>query len=260
MAFPKLCRNVSTQCRHADEMNNSQTHAADYCSALVRRLDPDRWFAAQYGDAKTTRRLIALYAFYIELQQIPGAVSEPPLGEIRLQWRRDALRDIRSGAGAGARAQPVMEEMASTGFAAPAIADQLEGIIDAAARPLYGGVFSDIDDLGAWLGDAHGAVDQLAVTALGGDSNLAAAAKQAGIAFALARFGPALAPRLEYDINMRATKLRLTTRKALRAAPPAIAPAIAHLGLTRAYLRRRGKPFPLMRHLHLLSAVALGRY
>ena len=46
---------------------------------------------------RARRDLIALTAFLGEVARIPEAVSEPMMGEIRLQWWRDALETLRAG-------------------------------------------------------------------------------------------------------------------------------------------------------------------
>ena len=65
--------------------------AADYCRAMIAGGDEDFALALPYSLAEDQPRLEALFALQLEIRRIPGAVSEPPLGEIRLQWWRDAL-------------------------------------------------------------------------------------------------------------------------------------------------------------------------
>ena len=147
-------------------MDDSQKDAAAYCSDLVRRRDEDRWLAAQYAKGDDARKLLALYALQCELRRVPASVSEPPLGEIRLQWWRDALADIRDGR--PHRKHPVVEEAARSGLADNAFADRFEMAISAAARPLYGEGFSDAEDVAGWTAGAEGVFDALAVQLLGG--------------------------------------------------------------------------------------------
>lgn len=237
-------------------MSDEQMHGMRFCSDLVRRRDEDRWLAARYADAAGARRLLALYAFHGELRRIPAAVSEPPLGEIRLQWWREALGELRDGK--RPRAHPVVEEIAAAGLAGGGFAADIDALIDAAARPLYGVGFSDIDDLTGWLRRAEGTVDAVAVRLLGGDAALAAQAAEAGAVFALAREGRMLAPGLKDDIARRGRELRRTPA-GLNPAPAAATPALAHLALTHAYLKRGQKPFPLWKRVRLFMAMATGR-
>lgn len=233
------------------------TDAAAHCEALLRQRDEDRWLAAGYAPRPLKRRLIALYAFYSELRRIPGAVSEPPLGEIRLQWHRDALDEI--AAGAPPRRQPVIEEAAAAGLADPAIKPWLDGAIDAAARPLYGEPFSDADDLLSWLRAASGGVDAAAIRLSAGHETLADTARNVGAAFAAAREVARLAPDVAAPTRSLAASIWAENAPALRAAPSDCLPAIAHLFLTPIYIKRSERAFPIVKRLRLFAAAATGR-
>ena len=63
----------------------------------LRRADRDRFLCALAAPSHLRPDLITLYAFNAELAGIADKVSEPMLGLIRLQWWRDALRDIAAG-------------------------------------------------------------------------------------------------------------------------------------------------------------------
>ena len=234
-----------------------QTTGGEYSSELVRARDEDRWLAAQYAPEKERRALIALYAFHCELRKIPGAVSEPPLGEIRLQWWREALQEIRDGK--SPRAHPVVETLAQAGIVQSVAADKYDAVIDASARPLYCEGFGDIADLVSWLKEAEGGVDAIAATLLAGDETIADAARQAGVAFALAREGAGLAPNLSDSIEPEA-KAAWRDAKSQLAQSNAAAPALLHLALTPAYLKRGRKPFPVRKRLRLFTAMAFGRF
>ena len=75
-----------------------------WCEALVRREDPDRWLASLFIPEAARRHVLALYAFNLEVARVREVVSEPMLGEIRLQWQRDALEKPDDG---DVRANPV---------------------------------------------------------------------------------------------------------------------------------------------------------
>lgn len=224
---------------------------------MVRTRDEDRWLAARYAEPEPRRVLMALYAFHGELRRIPASVSEPPLGEIRLQWWRDGLAEIRDGK--PSRAHPVFLELAAAGLVSADFRQQIDMMIDAAARPLYGEGFNGINDLTDWLARIDGAVGGLAVSALGGGA-LADVAARAGTGFALAREGRHWAPALETEIIRCAQSIAEETAPGLRMASAEISPALAHLSLTRLYAARGDKPFPLAKRLRLFSAIAFGRY
>lgn len=240
------------------QSTQSTASAPDYCQDLVRRRDEDRWLAAGYAQGDAKRRLLALYAFHVELRNIPAAVSEPPLGEIRLQWWREALSEIRGGK--RPRAHPVVEEIAAAGLTGEAFEAAIERAIDAAARPLYGEGFTTIDDLTDWLAAAEATFDGLGVSLLGGDEALCAGAVKAGTAFALAREGASLAPTLAGEIPARAQSILHDAAAALQNASPSIAPGLAHLSLTHGYLKSRRGSFPLAKRLRIFISVACGRF
>ena len=57
----------------------------------VRRYDRDRFVTALFAPPAPREDLFTLYAFNVEIARIRETVSEPMLGQIRLQWWRDAL-------------------------------------------------------------------------------------------------------------------------------------------------------------------------
>lgn len=70
-----------------------------YSMESVRTNDPDRYILAMVAPASFRAGLFALYAFNVEIARTRELVSEPPLGEIRLQWWRDGIGAIYSGEG-----------------------------------------------------------------------------------------------------------------------------------------------------------------
>lgn len=67
-------------------------------AALVRRHDHDRFLTALFAPAAKREQLWALYAFNYEIARIREVVSEPILGRIRLEWWRESIAAIYSGA------------------------------------------------------------------------------------------------------------------------------------------------------------------
>src|SRR5690348_12565266 len=64
---------------------------------LVRRQDRERYLTALFAPAGRREALLALYAFNHEVAKTREVVREPTLGQIRLQWWRDALEEIHDG-------------------------------------------------------------------------------------------------------------------------------------------------------------------
>lgn len=69
----------------------------NYCADSVRTNDPDRFILALLAPPAARGALFALYAFNIEIARTRELVSEPQLGEIRLQWWRDGIATIYAG-------------------------------------------------------------------------------------------------------------------------------------------------------------------
>jgi NADH dehydrogenase [ubiquinone] 1 alpha subcomplex assembly factor 6 len=58
---------------------------------LVRRHDHDRFQTVLFAPAARREALFALYAFNYEIARVRESVTEPMLGQIRLQWWREAI-------------------------------------------------------------------------------------------------------------------------------------------------------------------------
>lgn len=68
----------------------------DYREAL-RQTSPLYYAATLFAPQDKRDALVTLYSFDFEIKRIPSLVSEPMLGQIRLQWWRDALNGERTG-------------------------------------------------------------------------------------------------------------------------------------------------------------------
>ncbi|MFZ5962972.1 phytoene/squalene synthase family protein [Thalassococcus sp. BH17M4-6] len=67
------------------------------CAQIVERGDPDRFASVMAGPVWARARLFPIYAFNIEVARAPWVTQEPMIAEMRLQWWRDALEEIRTG-------------------------------------------------------------------------------------------------------------------------------------------------------------------
>ncbi len=67
------------------------------CAAIVERGDPDRFLAAMAAKPAARQALFAIYAFNVEVARAPWVTQESMIAEMRLQWWRDALDEIRAG-------------------------------------------------------------------------------------------------------------------------------------------------------------------
>ena len=65
---------------------------------LVRNQDRDRFRTALFLPAELREAAFAIYAFNHEISKTREVVSDPILGQIRLQWWREAVDEIFAGA------------------------------------------------------------------------------------------------------------------------------------------------------------------
>lgn len=63
----------------------------DIIAIVARAHERDRYLASLLAPAADQRDLMTIAAFAGEVGRIPASVSEPVIGQIRLQWWRDAL-------------------------------------------------------------------------------------------------------------------------------------------------------------------------
>lgn len=75
----------------------SLDEAIAYCADQVKRYDRDRYTICASVSREARSALCALYAFNLEVSKIREIVSEPMLGQIRLQWWREAIDGIYQG-------------------------------------------------------------------------------------------------------------------------------------------------------------------
>ncbi len=68
-----------------------------YAAEELRRHDKDRYLCTLFAPADKREDLFALYAFNLEVARTREAVSESMIGQIRLQWWREAIEGIHAG-------------------------------------------------------------------------------------------------------------------------------------------------------------------
>ena len=149
----------------------------------ARRDEPDRTLAALLAPAYQLD-LLALAAFAAEISRIPATVSDPLIGEIRLQWWRDA---IEAGARGEATGHPIADAIGSTLRARGLSPGRFLAIIDARAFDLSGALHADEDALVAYFAATEGSLFALGQAVLGGHLLPEHLIGKAGLAFGLAR-------------------------------------------------------------------------
>lgn len=157
---------------------------AAYCANLVRQQDPDRYFASLFAPAERRPHLFALYAFNAEVARVPGSVSEPIPGEIRLTWWREVLEGQRREE---ASAHPVASAIRQTIAENRLPVNGFTRLIDARIFDLYDDPIPTVGDLEGYAGDTSSALIRLAsiILAKGKDPGAPDAAGHAGVAYAV---------------------------------------------------------------------------
>lgn len=161
--------------------------SADYCQDQVRQFDHDRYLTVLFAEADARPDLFALYAFNLEVAKTAEVVTEPMLGQIRLQWWRDAIGEIYEGT---PRRHEVIEPLAKTIKSKGLDRALFDRLIDAREQDLLDTAPPHIAALTDYAEATGGCLAQLAEQILGGPGSPAAAA--AGRAYALAGLARAI--------------------------------------------------------------------
>lgn len=88
------------------------TQSLPYTADLVRQYDRDRFLTALFAPKQVREDLLTLYAFNVEIARIRETVTEPMIGQMRLQWWRDQFTEIVDGKGPS-KGHPVAEPLAA---------------------------------------------------------------------------------------------------------------------------------------------------
>jgi len=138
--------------------------AGDAVAASARAGEPDRYLAALLAPASARGHLLALAAFSSELARVPWTVTrEPMMGEVRLQWWRDALEPAESLARTG---NPVADAVRAAVLERNLPRALLLDVIDARALDLTDAPMADDAALRDYLWKSEGALFALAARVL----------------------------------------------------------------------------------------------
>lgn len=238
---------------------------------LVRRVDHDRFLCALFAPRERQAALFALIAFNHEIARVRETVSEPLLGQIRLQWWREAIEGIYAGA---PRRHEVLAPLATAVERHALSRAHFDALIDSRERDLDDAPPADLDALEAYAEASAAPLGALMAEALGagGSAETLTAARHAAVAFALvglmravpfhaaqarlflpvdrlaahglkpadvlaARFSPALGAVID-EVLIRATVRRLVARRAARDMPRDAWAALMPATLAAMYARR----------------------
>ncbi len=160
------------------------------CAELVQRGDPDRFAAVLAAKPAARDVLLPIYAFNVEVARAPWVTQETMIAEMRLQWWRDALDEIREGK--PVRRHEVVSPLAEVLSAKDA--EVLDRLIEARRWDIYKDPFEDLAHQTQFLQDTGGGLLLAAARSLGPCSE--DVALDAGYALALANWLVAI-PALE---------------------------------------------------------------
>ncbi len=164
-----------------------QSRARETVRRAARETDPDRAVAALLAPAAVRDDLLSLAAFAGEIARIPHLVKEPMMGEIRLQWWRDALPGLAEGA--STTGNPIADALGGAIRRHALPLSLLLGVLEARAFDLYGDPMPDEQAFRGYLGKTEGALIEAAMRIVGGwpPGTAAAQAMAAGRAIGLSR-------------------------------------------------------------------------
>jgi phytoene synthase len=157
------------------------------CGAALRESDRDRWLACLFAPDAPRPHLFALYAFNAEVSRIREHVSQPILGEMRLQWWLDALNEATDGEVRGdLHAHPVADALLASIEAKNLPRNLLGDLLEARRFDLYDDPAPDLGFLDRFCEETCSSLFALAGLILGGSGgkDSAEAASQAGRAYA----------------------------------------------------------------------------
>jgi phytoene/squalene synthetase len=201
------------------------TEQTDYCEALVRDADRDRFLATLFAPAAQRADLLTLYAFDIETTAVAHRVRDPVAGEIRLQWWHDALSSTDASTG-----QPVADAMLHVLHRHDMARTDVLDLIDARRRALYPDRGSSEAEFELSASETEGALIRLAAHVLCGPPAEAVrlAAHHAGVVITAGQIDP---EGVVFDVSAMTQRHRAAVRALIPDLPDAVLPAFLPLAL-----------------------------
>ena len=160
----------------------------------ARGFERDRYLAALLAPADAREDLVTLAAYLGELQRIPLLAQDVTIGEIRLQWWRDALQAAPGVASGHPVADAVRALAARRDLSTEALLRPIEG----RSRELYEDGIRDEDELLAYADETEGSAFRIAHGMIAGaaPSEISEFSRNAGRALAFTRLALSLPQHL----------------------------------------------------------------
>lgn len=144
-------------------MAGAQQSIYDACLAALREGDRDRYLCALLTPEHARGPVSALYAFNLEIARIRENITEPMMGEVRLQWWRDLFDGETHG---DARANPIAAALLETVEQHSLAPGPFQNMIDARQFDLYDDPMPDRNAFEGYAGETACALIQLCVNVL----------------------------------------------------------------------------------------------
>ncbi len=135
-----------------------------YVAKQTKNHDYDRFLVTLFAPNAVRQDLFSIYAFNHEVAKIRETVSEPMLGEIRLQWWREAIDGIEAGT---PRNHEVVRPLNEAFHNHNLTKDMFYKVIDARTADIYDENPATIQDFEKYLGDTSGNLMRIAAWILG---------------------------------------------------------------------------------------------
>lgn len=154
-----------------------------YCLDQVRLYDPDRYLCDLFAPVDRRGDLLALHAFNLEAAMVRERAREPIIGQMRLQWWREAIAEMSEGR---VREHPVAHALAAAIMRHHLEIADFERLLTSREQDLDDSPPASIDDLIDYAEGTSSTLVRLGLQVLGAQSCEArACARDVGIAWAL---------------------------------------------------------------------------
>jgi 15-cis-phytoene synthase len=214
---------------------------AETTATLAKAWSRDRYLAALFAPDDLRPHLFNLFAFAAEIERIPKLVSEPQLGEIRLQWWLDTLEAITRRE---AIDHPVAQAFAGTIHAFNLPTEHLENFVEAHRADIYADQFPNLFSLESYIAETDAALMQFAAIILdrpaakGSSSMIGLAGTAFGLARLLSRtqLEDKFIPPGETVASLKAKALQHLNEAREHQIPQSLLPAVLPASLIELYL------------------------
>jgi len=134
-----------------------------YVANEARQYDHDRWLVTLFAPAHLRESLHSFLAFNSEISRIRETVSEPMIGDIRLQWWREAIEGLENGK---PKSHPVMDALVHVQKQTLIRYKLMQEMIDGRSTDLDAAPIHDDAGLLAYADATGGVLQQLLVSVI----------------------------------------------------------------------------------------------